>query len=163
MEIDYKTIFKKLNESEIDYLIIGGLAVNFYGIPRMTYDIDIMIYMELNNISKFINIISKLGYKPKVPVNPIELSDKSKREVWIREKGMKVFNFYNPELPIGEIDIFIDSPVSYEELKERCVKIRIEEIEIPVISINDLIKLKLHSGRKQDLSDVEYLNMIKEK
>ena len=50
MELDYKAIFKELNEAGIDYLVVGGLAVNFHGIPRMTYDIDLMILPEPGNI-----------------------------------------------------------------------------------------------------------------
>ena len=46
MDLDYKTIFRELNESGVDYLVVGGLAVNFHGIPRMTYDIDLMILLE---------------------------------------------------------------------------------------------------------------------
>ena len=41
MNLDYKKIFKGLNSAGIDYLVVGGLAVNFHGIPRMTYDMDI--------------------------------------------------------------------------------------------------------------------------
>ena len=48
--LDYQTIFKKLNQKKIDYLVVGGLAVNFHGIPRMTYDLDLMILLEPNNI-----------------------------------------------------------------------------------------------------------------
>jgi len=39
MNLDYKKIFKGLNGAGIDYLVVGGLAVNFHGIPRMTYDL----------------------------------------------------------------------------------------------------------------------------
>lgn len=78
-------------------------------------------------------------------------------------KGMKTFDFYNRKLPIGEIDIIIYSPISYESLKERAVRVPIQEISIPIVSIHDLIELKLRAGRKQDLSDVEYLKLILEK
>lgn len=52
MELDFQRIFHELNELMIDYLVIGGLAVNFYGIPRLTYDIDLMILLEPDNIKK---------------------------------------------------------------------------------------------------------------
>ena len=50
MELDFQRIFKELNKLKIDYLVIGGLAVNFHGVPRMTYDIDLMLLLRPENI-----------------------------------------------------------------------------------------------------------------
>ena len=50
MDLDYQTIFRVLNKQKIDYLVVGGLAVNFHGVPRMTYDIDLMISLDDENI-----------------------------------------------------------------------------------------------------------------
>jgi hypothetical protein len=38
MDLDYRTIFKEFNRRGIDYLVVGGLAVNFHGVPRITYE-----------------------------------------------------------------------------------------------------------------------------
>lgn len=163
MELDYRTIFKELNEFGIDYLVVGGLAVNFHGVPRLTYDIDLMILLEPDNILKLIKKLTQWGYRPKVPINPQDLADESVRNSWIQDKGMKALNFYSETLPIGEIDIVMDSPIPYDVLKARAVKIQLQEIKIPVISIHDLIELKIQAGRRQDLSDVEHLKIILEK
>lgn len=76
---------------------------------------------------------------------------------------MKALNFYSETLPIGEIDIVIDSPIPYDELKGRAIKIELQDEKIPTVSIHDLIELKLRAGRKQDLADVEHLRMILER
>jgi hypothetical protein len=55
MELDYQTIFREFNRLEIDYLVVGGLAVNFHGVPRMTYDIDLMILLQSENILKLLS------------------------------------------------------------------------------------------------------------
>lgn len=47
--LDYLAIFKKLNEKEIRYIVAGGIAVNLYGIPRMTYDVDLILDLEDKN------------------------------------------------------------------------------------------------------------------
>jgi predicted nucleotidyltransferase len=75
---------------------------------------------------------------------------------------MKALNFYSETLPIGEIDIVIDSPIPYQELKSRAIRVELHDERIPTVSIHDLIELKLRAGRKQDLSDVEHLKMILE-
>ncbi len=163
MELDFKNIFKELNKQKIDYLVVGGLAVNFYGVPRMTYDIDLMILLEAENVKKLVERLTDWGYRPKVPINPKELADEAKRNSWIQEKGTKAVNFYSDNLSIGEIDIIIDSPIPYNELKSRAVMIELEGEKIPTVSIHDLITLKQRAGRKQDIADVEYLKIILEK
>ena len=57
INLDYEAIFRGLNQNQVEYIVVGGLAVNFHGIPRMTYDIDLMISLEPKNILK---LVSKL-------------------------------------------------------------------------------------------------------
>jgi predicted nucleotidyltransferase len=161
--LDYQTLFKKLNQQKIDYLVVGGLAVNFHGIPRMTYDLDLMILLEPQNILDTVAFLSKLGYRPRVPVDPKELAEGEKRNSWIKEKNMKAFTFYSDKHPLGEIDLLIDTPVPYPQLKKRAISIKIQRVPIPVVSIPDLIRLKQKTGRKQDLSDVQLLKKILKK
>lgn len=163
MELDFQTIFKELNRLGVDYLVVGGLAVNFHGVPRMTYDIDLMILLEPENILKLVTKLTQWGYKPKVPIDPADLTDETKRNSWVHEKGMKALNFYSETLPIGEIDILIETPIPYEELKSRAIKVELQEERIPTVSIHDLIELKLRAGRKQDLADVDHLRMVLER
>ena len=163
MELDFQTIFKELNRLKIDYLVVGGLAVNFHGVPRMTYDIDLMILLEQENIFKLVDMLTQWDYRVKIPIDPREFADETKRTSWIHEKGMKALNFYSETLPIGEIDILIDTPIPYKELKSRAVRIELQDEKIPIVSIRDLIELKLQAGRKQDLADVEHLRMVLER
>jgi len=111
MDLDFQTIFKELNKLGIDYLVVGGLAVNFHGVPRMTYDIDLMIHLQAENILKLVGKLRQWGYRPKIPVDPRDLADEMKRNSWIHEKGMKALNFYSETLPIGEIDIVLNSSI----------------------------------------------------
>jgi hypothetical protein len=163
MDLDYQTIFKGFNRLGIDYLVVGGLAVNFHGVPRMTYDIDLMILLQSENILKLVSQLTRWGYKPKIPIDPKDLADEKKRNSWIRDKEMKALNFYSEKLPIGEIDLVFESPIPYDKLKERSVKVELQEEKVPLISIHDLIELKIKAGRKQDLTDAEHLRRILEK
>jgi predicted nucleotidyltransferase len=76
---------------------------------------------------------------------------------------MKAFNFYSQSLPVAEIDIVIESPIPYNELKDGAVKIEVQGTMVPVVSIHDLIELKTRTGREQDLADVEHLKRVLEK
>src|SRR4030043_915930 len=107
---DYLTIFKKLNEKNIRYIGVGGIAVNLYGIPRMTYDIDLLLHLEDKNLKKFLKLMKQWGFKPRVPVDIMDFADKDKRECWIKNRHMKAFNLINPARPMSEIDIIINTP-----------------------------------------------------
>src|SRR4030066_1689889 len=122
-DLDFQSIFRELNKIGVDYLVVGGLAVNFHGVPRMTYDIDLMILLEPENILKLVTKLTQWGYKPKIPIDPTGLADETKRNSWVQEKGMKALNFYSEILPIGEIDILIDSPIPYGELRSRAIRV----------------------------------------
>jgi len=143
-------------------MLVGGLAVNFYGIPRMTYDLDLMFALNRKNILKMVGRLSDWGYRPRAPVNPKDLVDEKKRRIWIREKNMKAFSFYHDKEAVAEIDLFIDLPMPYEELRARARVFDLEGTRVPVVSIQDLIELKLRAGRQQDLSDAEHLKALLE-
>ncbi len=160
--LDYERIFRELNDEGIDYLVIGGLAVNLHGIPRMTYDLDLMILLEHDMIVRLVGKLGSWGYRPRAPVKPVDLADEKKRQFWISRKNMKAFNFYHDTEPVSEIDLVIDSPIPYRELKQGAVIFMVGDVEVPVISIRDLITLKLSSGRRQDLADVEHLRSLLE-
>ncbi len=84
--LDYISIFKKLNEKKINYIVVGGLAVNLHGIPRITYDIDLLIDFEDNNLKRFLSLLNGWGFKPKVAVNIMDFAQKAKREKWMKQK-----------------------------------------------------------------------------
>jgi len=65
--VHYIDIFRRLNENKVKYIVVGGLAVNFYGIPRMTYDIDLLLDLEEKNLSRFLALLKTWGFKPKMP------------------------------------------------------------------------------------------------
>jgi hypothetical protein len=85
---------------------------------------------------------------------------KEKRDDWIKKKNMKVFNLYNEKWAVREIDILIDSPVSYREATQQVKHMKTERVKIPVIGISDLIKMKEAGGRAQDLADIRYLKRL---
>jgi hypothetical protein len=159
----YVDILRKFHELNIEYLIIGGLAVNLHGIPRVTQDIDIVISTNSSNIEAIIRAMNELGYTPKMPgVMAEDLNDDKKIEEWINERNMKAFCFHHTLKPFQEIDILLSHSLDFENAyKKRLVK-SAEGFDISIVSMDDLIKLKKESGRAQDLSDIEMLRKAKE-
>jgi hypothetical protein len=158
----YEDTFKTLYEEGIRYLVVGGMAVNFYGYARMTVDLDIMVDLDEKNLKKLIKAMEKLNYQPRVPVKPMELTSREKREEWVKEKGAIVFTFIDLKDPIKHIDVFLKNPVDFEKAYQSRSIIHIENVPISLPSIDDLIEMKGLSGRPRDLEDIHHLKKIKE-
>jgi len=158
---DYLWIFRKFNESGIKYIVVGGIAVNLHGIPRMTYDIDLILDLDDDaNVERFLRLLKDWGFKAKVPVDIMDFADGEKRKRWISEKNMKAFNLINPEWALSEIDIIIDAPVDYESAMVDVRRVALQDVSVPVISVAGLIKMKEAASRRQDKTDIRYLKRI---
>jgi hypothetical protein len=98
----------------------------------------------------------------KVPVKAAEFIDNQKREMWVREKEIKVLNFYHPQKPILLIDVFVNEPIDYEILEDAKEVMQAGRIKIPVVSSRHLIELKKISNRPQDMADISALKEVME-
>lgn len=156
----YGEVLRQFQEQKVKYVIVGGIAVNLLGALRNTADMDILVEMNDENLRKVVHILKKKGYRVKLPVDPMGIADEKIRRDWIQKKHMKAFNFYK-ENELKEVDIIIDSPVSFEEAASSAVRIKIDDTVLPVISIDNLIKMKKDTGRSVDTLDVEELRKIK--
>ena len=155
--IFYKDLFLALHEHRIEYLVAGGFAVNFHQIQRATVDLDLIIHLEKDNLDRFIVIMEKLGFAPRLPVPARDFADEIKRESWVREKNMLVFSFINPDNPYEVIDVFANEPKPFLELEKNKLTVKALGIEIFVLGINDLIEMKQQAGRDKDLYDIKQL------
>ena len=156
-QLFYEDIFKALESNQIKYLVIGGVAVNLYGVQRATGDIDLLLAMDKDNILKFVEISKKLGLVPKAPVKAEELADPAKLKARQEEKNMRVFTFIHPIHPYIMIDIMTDHYLSFEEAYKKRNILPAWGIHVSCVSLDDLIKLKEISGREQDLADINAL------
>lgn len=157
--IIYEEILKEFQKQKVKYVLVGGIAVNLLGYLRTTADLDLLLEMSEGNITKVVKILKKQGYRIKQPVDPMGIADKKTREDWIKNKHMKAFNFYKED-EFKEVDIIIESPISYNMAKPRVVKIKIGNITLPVIALKDLIRMKERTTRDIDKIDIKILRKI---
>ena len=156
----YVSLFRSLNDAEVQYIIVGGLATVLHGYPRLTADVDLIINLEQAEAENAVKAITAAGFVPRVPVDPLQFADKATREDWIKNKNMLVFSFYQPENPVLIIDIFVREPIPFRELTERAKQMDIGGVTVPVCAIEDLISLKKMASRPQDLQDIKYLQEL---
>lgn len=153
----YLPLFKALNDADVQYIIVGGLATVLHGYARLTADIDLVINLNQQEAEKAIKAITEMGLKARLPVDPMQFTDKVIRESWINDKNMLVFSFFDPGNPLMILDVFVREPFPFKEMQQRAVSMDIGGINVPVCAIQDLIAMKSGTGRAKDEEDIKYL------
>ena len=154
-------ILSTLSDANIDYVLVGGLAVTLHGYQRLTMDVDVVLALEDENLAKFIDCAKRANLKPVLPISIDSLRDAALIDQWHREKGMLAFGLRGPDAMATAIDVLVRPLVSFDNLKRNAVIKRVGPLSIPVASIDDLITLKTGTGRSKDTLDVEELRKIK--
>jgi hypothetical protein len=153
----YLNLFKALKTHEIDYLLVGGLAMNLHGVPRMTMDVDLVIALDSGNVAKLARLAEEFGLYPNVPVKLEDLADGLKREALFAEKNLIALSLICNTPATPTVDIVIHHPLDFEQAYARAVERDISGTPIMVASIEDMIAMKKAAGREQDLSDITHL------
>jgi len=157
---DVEAILCALNDADVRYLIVGGLAVVAHGYVRYTADLDIVLDLERDNALRAMKALDAIAYRPLIPVDAMDFADEEKRRVWIREKNMLVFQMLNPDRESTRLDIFVKEPFAFTEEFAQAKWEEVAGIRAPVLRYDELIRLKRSSGRPQDLIDVEQLELM---
>jgi predicted nucleotidyltransferase len=140
---DYREMLQYLSDEGVRFLLVGAYALAAHGFPRATKDIDLFVWATPENGASLLRALGRFGAQ-------------------IDEVSAAAFASEGTLFQIGvgprQIDILtrIDG-VTFQGAYARRSTIRIEGIDVPVISREDLIANKRASGRAQDLADVERL------
>ena len=146
-----KEVARRLKNAAIPYMITGSIAANFYTVPRMTRDIDIVVELFEGDTGRFIPLFEEDYY----------LEPQTVREA-VKSKGM--FNLIHEEYII-KIDFVVrkDTPYRRREFSRR-KKVTVDDQDLFVVSPEDLILSKLvwakDSRSEVQLSDVR--NLLKD-
>ena len=156
----YEDILREFQKQKVQYIVIGGVAVNLLGALRSTADLDVLLEMSESNIKRFLAVLKKYKYHLKQPIDLMQITDKKTREYLVRKKNLKAVNFYKTG-GFEEVDVIIDTPVTFQEAQKDINWVRGGAVNIPLISIEGLIKMKKKSGRIVDKLDIEALKRVK--
>ena len=158
-----ESIVRTLNDHQVKYLIVGGLAVVAHGYVRFTADIDLVLGMEKQNLADAVAALKALNYRPRAPVDFEQFVEPENRKQWIDQKGMTVFSLFSPDHPVTEIDLFVDPPLVFAEAYTRALRLEVAPgVGATFCSLDDLMNLKSKAGRPRDLEDIEQLRKIQE-
>ena len=156
----YLDLFRALQEHEVRYLVVGGVAVNLHGIGRLTVDVDLMLALDARNLGRFVAVAQGFPLKPVVPVKLEDFADASKVRGWVEDKGMLAFALRSSDPATPTVDILVKPVVSFDEAWARRVLRTVEGVGIPIASIEDIIRLKTGTGRQKDEADIKALRQL---
>ncbi len=146
---EYKNFLKQLNNFNVPYIVIGGFAVVIHGYQRTTNDLDIWIFPRQKNLIGFKKALSSFG---------IEIDSLSDEVFLQKDKNISIGE---PPFKIHLIKQI--SGADFEDAYQRVRKYNWEDITVNVLDIDDLINIKIKSGRYKDFDDVKNLKEINKK
>lgn len=143
---DFQEFVELFAAHEVQFLIVGGYALAAHGHPRYTKDLDVWIWLGLENAQRVLAAVEEFGFG---------------------NLGLTVEDFQEPDVIVQlghepqRIDILtFASGLDFEDAYKNRVNITIGNIEVPFISVDDLRTNKLSTGRPRDIADVEDLPAI---
>jgi len=140
---DFKEFLKLLNAHTVEYLLIGGYAVGFHGYPRTTADLDVWVAMSMDNATKLVNVFHEFGM----------LSDEIKPELFLNPGDIVRMGIAPVRIEVlNNID-----GVEFNDCLSHSSSVNIDGVTVKLISLADLRRNKLASGRHKDLDDLEHL------
>lgn len=141
---DLIKVCKELNKEKAKYVLIGGFAINYYGLPRGTEDIDLLVEPSERNILK---IKKALSFLPDDAVKEVNPDDVKKYEV------VRVADEITIDLLKKACDItYSNAKIEYFEFKD---------VLIPIADISTLIRTK-QGIRPRDKEDLAFLLTVLE-
>jgi predicted nucleotidyltransferase len=142
---DFRDFISSLNTNNVRYILVGGYSVILHGYSRTTGDMDLWVERTVENYLKIKNAFEEFG----MPIFDMTEDNFLHHPVW------DVFTFGIPPVAI-DLMIGIEG-FNFQEIYERSVIFKDEDLEIRVIDKNDLIAAKQKAGRSKDLDDLENL------
>lgn len=140
---DFKELLRLLEKHKVEYMIIGGYAVAFFGYPRFTKDIDIFFEISRDNICNLMQALIEFGF----PQNDLE------ENIFLSKGNVITFGIAPVRVDLlNEID-----GVEFIDAKGRRVRGKYGDIEVYFIGKEDLIKNKISTERLHDKADAEEL------
>ena len=153
----YLQLMRALETGGVAYAVAGGFAVVLHGVPRMTFDLDIVVDDDEANMQRLVRVLEHEGFRPRLPVALSELADANARKDWIETRNLIAFTVTHPTRTMEEVDIVLVAPVTWPEIDASRVFREIEGVRVPVVGRRLLRRMKLATGREKDRSDADLL------
>ncbi len=153
LELDIQGIFEALDRGNVEYLVIGGVAVGFHGFVRGTKDVDIVPNPEPENLKRLARVLSALDAQ-------VEGADDFKGEELpdpLDPDALALGGNWVLSTRLGRFDVmqWIGEDALWDKLSPTVAEAEVGDLAIKFASYENLVALKEQAGRPQDLIDLQ--------
>jgi predicted nucleotidyltransferase len=149
----FDELLRRLAEAGVDFVVVGGLALNAWGVIRGTRDVDVVVATDAENLKRVAAVaVAANGHVQQGEA----LLGSSVSIATALADGAQVAI----ETELGRLDVVqgLDGVPSFEELRSRAAEAEIMGSKVWVCSLDDLKAMKRAAGRTRDLADLEDLD-----
>ena len=152
---DARELFRALAHRDVEYVTIGGIAIQAYGGQRLTQDLDVAIAASTDNLARLASALLDLdarilgpdGQRSRsAPTAPLLASS----DQW------HLITVHGP-LDVLTLPAYLGS---FADMRARAHEVPLGDLSIPIAHREDLLKMKRAAGRPQDLADVRLLESL---
>ena len=144
---EFFAVIKELNDNQLDYSVVGGIALAFHDQPRFTRDIDFLA--KPADLDLYEKIFEKLGYVK--TTNPMTFSN---TKLTLHRFGKRSIE---DDQDLIVIDLLIGHEERHQKIIERSIVDDSQAGKVRLAQREDLIWMKRIRGSKQDEADIEKL------
>jgi hypothetical protein len=152
---DARELFRALARYEVEYVTIGGIAIQAYGGQRLTQDLDVAIAASIDNLARLAEALIDLDARILGPDGQRSRSVPGAALLGSSDQWHLITAH-------GPLDI-ITLPAhlgSFADMRARAHRVALGDLSIPIAHRDDLLKMKRAAGRPQDLADVRLLESL---
>jgi hypothetical protein len=152
---DARELFTALAHRDVEYVTIGGIAIQAHGGQRLTQDLDVAIAASTENLARLADALLDLDARILGPEGQRSASTPTAPLLASSDQWHLITDH-------GPLDL-ITLPAhlgTFAELRARAHEVPLGELSIPIADREDLLKMKRAAGRPQDLADVRLLESL---
>lgn len=149
----FDELLRRLAGAKVEFVVVGGLALNAWGVVRGTKDVDVVIATDPDNVERVAEVAVDAGGR----VHQGEaLLGTTLSVAAALASGEQVAI----ETDLGRLDVVqgLDGVPAFEDLRSRATEAEILGSTVWICSREDLRAMKQAAGRTRDLADVEDLD-----
>ncbi|MGD0769643.1 MAG: hypothetical protein ABSB42_15780 [Tepidisphaeraceae bacterium] len=128
----------------VEFVVIGGQAEALMGSARVTYDVDLCYRRTQDNLERLAKALKQI--RPTLRGAPANLP------LIIDARSLSLGNNYTFYTPLGSLDLlgWVEPLGDYDAVIKNAETYPIGDIQLKVIGLADLIRVKEHVGRAKD-------------
>lgn len=140
---DMRDLLEIFEKREVEYAVVEGFAVNFYGYVRNTQDLDVLVFPSAENAVRVMQALEEFGF-----------GDAGIPQEYFERRGSAIHLGVEP----NRIDLLTKlEGVETEQIRRGVRSVELDGCRVQMVSLEVLLEAKRNSSRAKDLADVEEL------